>query len=302
MTGRIPARVAKFVAALLASTAVVAIAAGAASAKQVLYNNIPSTLPGSMYTVGNEAFKIDEYGGAIGVPHSIKNPTVTVIMSSKACEIGSQQADSCETPKPKKTVKIPVTLRMYSTVAGFPTGAAGVGAELGKVTTEIKMPYRPSSNDKKCNELFGPGHVATWYDEGQNKCFHGMAFAVKFKLPGLIGPISQSHPSVIVNISYNSTNHGPTPEGPQACSTSFAGCPYDLLDVAITETAENNLTVGTQPTGYFYMKTANPEFISPGEPTLKEECLGTPIGVSNVFSPNNCLGTMHMQPVMRLEA
>jgi hypothetical protein len=97
MTGRIPARAAKLVAALLATTAVLAVIAGAASAAgTVIYNNIASPLPGNLPSVGFEATSASEFGGQVELAGaSATKTTVTVGMSSWACESGGAEDGSC---------------------------------------------------------------------------------------------------------------------------------------------------------------------------------------------------------------
>src|SRR3981081_3008876 len=83
-------RIFKHVAALLATGALLAVAAGAASAATV-YNNIPSPLPGNLPSVGFEATQTSEFGGEVEfalVPQQ-REPTVAVVMSSWGCQRGN---------------------------------------------------------------------------------------------------------------------------------------------------------------------------------------------------------------------
>jgi hypothetical protein len=57
MTGRIPNRAARLAATLFAATALVAVTAGAASAK-VVYNNIPKPFPAGMNSWPFQAQKV----------------------------------------------------------------------------------------------------------------------------------------------------------------------------------------------------------------------------------------------------
>src|ERR1700686_4504252 len=98
---RISAKPVKLAAAMLLATGAAAMNAGAANASEVVYNNIPSPLPGNFASFGNEAYSLSEFGGLIelaGTPR--KNPKVTVAMSSWACQSGGVYQDTCETPKP----------------------------------------------------------------------------------------------------------------------------------------------------------------------------------------------------------
>ncbi len=58
---------------------------------QVIYNSIPSPLPGNVASYGMEAYSMSQFGAQVTfAPESgQKNPYVTVLMSSWACEEGS---------------------------------------------------------------------------------------------------------------------------------------------------------------------------------------------------------------------
>jgi|ERR1035437_424698 hypothetical protein len=289
MTGRIRGRTTKFASAILVAIGASAVTAAAASAV-VVYNNIPNPLPGNGYTVGAQAEEVNEFGGQVGAAGTARNKsTVEVVMSSKACQLGSQAADSCATPKPSKTFKWPVTLNIYEVGPGN-----SVGLQIASITTNVKMPYRPGRDPVHCPDP-AANVEGGWYDATADihglHCFHGMAFVVKFKTK--LKPIPTN---TIMSVAYNSENFGPIPVGTKPCDSTSAGCPYNYLSSVITETSEAWLSVGANPTGDVYVNTAAPEWFA------GPECQGAPIGVSGVFSPNNCLGTMHMQPEMKVEA
>ena len=99
--------------ALVAVAAMAAIGAGTAGAETV-YNNIPSPLPGNFASVGLEATSSSEFGGEIELAGTARaKPTVTVVMSSWACEKGSVEA-GCETSAKSKGFKLPVTIKVYT--------------------------------------------------------------------------------------------------------------------------------------------------------------------------------------------
>ena len=68
MTGRIPRRAARLAAAVLATAGALAMTAGAASASEVIYNNIPSPLPGNLPSVPFQAIQSSEFGGQVDSP------------------------------------------------------------------------------------------------------------------------------------------------------------------------------------------------------------------------------------------
>lgn len=288
MTGRIRGRTTKFASAILVAIGALAVTAVAASAG-VIYNNIPAKLPPNTYGVGAQSEQVNEFGGQVGAEGTERNkPTVEVVMSSKACQFGSQAADSCETPKPNKKFKLPVTLNVYEVGPGN-----SVGIKIASVTKQVAMPYRPSRDPVKCPDP-APGKEGGYFGAAGphgETCYHGVAFVVKFKTK--LKPIPTN---TILSVTYNTTNFGPAPIGLAPCNSTSGGCPYNYLNSAITETSEGNLSVGKNPTGDVYVNTENPEWFS------GPECEGAGIGVPKVFSPNNCLGTMHMQPEMKVEA
>ncbi len=287
------AAIAGLAAAAALAACALAVTATAASAGTV-YNDIPSPLAGSMYTVGAQEYKLNEFGGEVGLAGTErKKPTVEVVMSTKACQYGAWNLNSCETPKPSKTFKWPVTLNVYEVGPG---NAPGLLIE--SVTKNVKVPYRPSST---------PTHCAggEWYDSTESKCYHAMTFIATFKL----SKIGRIPTNAIISVSYNSEDSGPDPVGPAACDATVTGCPYNYLNVAITEPNEHALSVGTQPAKPdLYLNTENPEYFEQYEEPGYIQCYqgpepftaGAPIGTPGIFSLNNCLASM--QPVMRVTA
>ena len=295
--GRIHGGSAKCASSLLLAVGALALTAAAASAGLV-YDNIPGKLPGSMYTVGAEEYKINEFGGQVGLEGTErKRPTIEVVMSTKACQFGQWNQETCETPRSKKTFKWPVTLNVYEVGPGN-----SVGSLIESVTKSIKIPYRPSKSPKQCTG-------GRWYDSTDNKCYNGMVFVSVFKLGKLHAHLGTIPTDAIISVVYNSEKAGPEPVGPAACDSTSGGCPYNYLNVAITEPNEKTLSVGTQPAAPdIYLNTENPEYfeqiIEPGyincyggEPPF---VAAAPIGVPGKFSLNNCLASM--QPVFKVSA
>jgi hypothetical protein len=228
MNGRIPARSARLAVAILATTALAALAAGTASA-EVVYNNIPSTLPGNFASIGLAATSTTEFGGEVQLAGTDrKNPTVTVVMSSWACQSGSWVEDNCQTPKPNKGFKVPVTLRVY---------------EVGELETPIvtktktfKMFYRPSASPKCTGEYAG-----TWYDEASKECFNGYAFPISIKVS-----LQRLPKKSIITVSYPTSG------------------PSDSLNVAVSEPSEGTLTVGGDPVEEWFASSTSGEMYCPG--------------------------------------
>ena len=234
----IPRMAVKLAGALAAAAALMALAAGVANAS-VVYNNIPKPLPAGMNSWPFQAEQTSEFGGLVQLAGTArKDPTVTVGMSSWACQKGTWKS-GCVT-EPGATFPEEVTLSVYE-----------VGAEnapklpaLKTVTAAFQMPYRPSANAKKCTGE----DAGTWYHKATAnvpfKCFNEKAFKIAF--PGLGVTLPQQ---VIIGVAYNTSNYGPDPFGSQPCDATEAGCPYDSLNVAVRGSWETHPSpsVGSDP-------------------------------------------------------
>jgi len=254
-------RIAKLTMACLAAACASALCAGAASAREVIYNNIPSPLPGNFASVGNEAYSMSQFGGEVEFTGTARdNLTVKVVMSSWACQRGNWVEETCESglPKKKRYFTVPVTFTLYEVGPGNT-----VGTKRWERRKSYKMQYRPSGSPK-CTG-------GRWYDEATATCYHGKAFTIS-----LTGMKVRHLPSkAIIAVSYNTTDHGPHPIGPAACSTTSEGCPYDSLNVALSEPAENTLSFGADPTEEVFVNSTYPEMFCEG-------------GSEGVFGPADC--------------
>jgi hypothetical protein len=230
MSGKIPARTARLTTALLAVIAVMALGASAASAAgEVIYSDLPAVKPGNVVSQGFEATATSSFGGQVEFGATArKNPTVTVIMSSWACQSGSWYEKNCVTAMGAK-FEWPITFTVNEVGPGDT-----VGAQLGSATKTFKIPYRPSAS-KKCTGA----SAGAWYHMGQ--CFNGKA--VKLYLPLKIAKLPAK---AIVTVSYDTSHYGATPQAPQACNSEPQGCPYDSLNVGVQDGFEN--PSGTPPT------------------------------------------------------
>jgi len=255
-------------AALLAATAVLAVAAGTAGA-EVIYNNIPSPLPGNLASYGNGAYSMSEFGGQVAFRGTARhNPGVSVVMSSWACEFGNWQEATCESPKANSKFPVEVTLKVYEVGPGN-----SLGNEVAFAAKTFKMPYRPSDS-KSCTG-------GTWYDKYTHQCFHGKAFRINFKLKPRV-PVKHVPlilpEKVIIGVSYNTTHDGPQPKGEEACNNvgynHNAGCFYDSLNVAVAK-PEGSFLQGTDPTEELYVNSTYTAMFCSG-------------GIEGTFGPANC--------------
>jgi hypothetical protein len=221
MSGRIPAR--RAVLAVLATAGLVLGAAATANAmvSEVIYNSIPTPLPGNVPSQAFEATSTSEFGGAVEIASPSKAITkVTVGMSSWACQSGGAEDGSCVTAMGAK-FEWPVTLKVYDIGPGN-----SVGTQVAQLTKTFKMPYRPSASSK-CTGNGG------WFRSGS--CFHGKLFKIAFTLKGVTIPSK-----AIVAVAYNTSNFGAEPTN---CNLGPGPCPYDSLNVALTGAP----TVGAAP-------------------------------------------------------
>jgi hypothetical protein len=223
MSGRIPTRRGLLAVLVTAGLTLCAAATADAMVSEVIYNNIPSPLPGNVPSQAFEATSTSEFGGAVELASPSKSLTkVTVGMSSWACQSGGAEDGSCLTTMGAK-FEWPVTLKIYSVGAGN-----SVGTQVAQLTRAFKMPYRPSAS-AKCAGNGG------WYRSGH--CYHGKLFKIAFMLKGVTIPSR-----AIVAVAYNTSDYGAVPQRPQPCNTGNS-CPYDSLNVAVT----GEPTVGSAP-------------------------------------------------------
>jgi hypothetical protein len=214
-----PRRVVGVLVALLAVTALTAIGAAAAGAETV-YNNVPSKLPGNFASIGLEATSSSEFGGEIELAGKVRSkPTLTVVMSSWACETGGV-GSGCKTAKPTKAFKVPVTIRVYA------VGELDEGP-IAEQTKSVKMYYRPSETPEKCE-------TGGWYDAAEETCYHGYAFPISIKL----GKLKKMPRRSVITVAYAHSS-GAT----------------QSMNVAVSEPAENTLSLGAQPAEEWFVNS-----------------------------------------------
>jgi hypothetical protein len=237
MTGRIPARTQRRVAAILAAGAISALApAGAGAATgTVIYNNLPAPLPPNSVSQAFQATQLGEFGGQVEFAGpSLARTNITVAMSSWACQDGNWFEATCKTTKGAK-FEWPVTINIYSVGT-----LNAVGSKIASLTKTFKMPYRPSDSPK-CTG-------GRWFAKGQ--CYHGKLFKITFPLKGVVLPSK-----AIISVAFNTSGYGTEPQGySNPCNATTAGCPYDSLNVGLTEPANEEApeavapSVGADPT------------------------------------------------------
>jgi hypothetical protein len=202
-------------------------AASAATNQVVIYNSIPSPLPGNLPSEGAQPEHFNELGDKIAFAGSVRHLShVIVTMDSWACETGGSTTHDCATT-PGATFSEPITFNIYQ---------AGPGDAIGpRIATETKtfaIPYRPSEDDVHCTG----NNAGAWYDSATNSCYFGMAVNVGFDFSAQNVTLPNT---VIYGISYNTTTFGYQPYGTgTACFNTSPGCPYDSLNIGfVTSTS-----------------------------------------------------------------
>jgi hypothetical protein len=261
---------ARLAAASCAAFAVIAIASASAGATLTpVYSNIPTKLPGNFASLGYECCQVSEFGGAVGViaappGHVWKNPKVTVVLSSWACQEGGAENGTCVTAKGAR-FEWPITFSIYELGPGN-----SVGPKVAAGSKVFKIPYRPSAS-QICNSLPSPGG---WYDKADEHCYHGFASKISFALK-----LAKLPEKAIVSVAYNTSDYGAEPQRPKnpECDTpafqsahNGAGCPFDSLNVAVHQSGEEFATtpaIGTYPDleEVFIASTYSALFCSPGQ-------------------------------------
>jgi len=228
MNGRIPARIVRLAGTLLAAMVVGVAAAGSASAETV-YSNIPAKPIGNYLSVSFEATLTSQFGGEVELAGTARSkPTVTVMMSSWACQTGSVDEQNCSTPKPRKTFKVPLTVRVYN-AAELEEGP------VAEIVKNVKMSYRPSAS-AKCAE-------GRWYDEADEACYNGYSFPISVK----IGKLKKMPKKAVISVAYQAS----TP-------------PSSLLNVAVGTPSQAPLSIGAQPVEEWFVDSTSSEMYCPG--------------------------------------
>ncbi len=227
-------RTARLALAFIATSLSVGITAGAASASpEVIYGNLPTPLPGDLPSVPFYGEGISAFGGQVAFAGTARRATaVTATLSSYACTSGGAEAGTCQTSRGAR-FEWPITLDIYE------VGAENEpGAKIASITRTFKIPYRPSAS-KKCTGSNAGG----WYDSASGKCFIAKLVKITFPVPRLALPAK-----AILGIGFNTTSFGSEPVGPKPCNESpTPGCPYNLINVGVTEPSAATPSVGTDP-------------------------------------------------------
>jgi hypothetical protein len=240
---------------LLAASAGFATNASAASTivrdPDVLYKSTVTPLPGNLPSQAFEATQTSEFGNRVRMTKNASPLSkVTVTMSSWGCQAGTWHGPTdlpptaaCATT-PGATFNQPITLNLYHAPA---TGTIVPGSLILSVTKTFSIPYRPSADLVNCTGA----QLGEWFDG--STCFNGKAHNILFSLSTLRIALPQDF---VFGIAYNTSDYGTTPQRPQPCNATAQGCPYDSLNVALSQDP-TDVTKGSDPdTGKVFMNAA----------------------------------------------
>lgn len=193
---------------LLTATVLVSFLSISVAVGQVIYDSIPSPLPGNLESLGFQCCALNEVGDEVqlaGTNRSLESVTVT--LSDWACESGhwSGATGPCITT-PGATFRHPITLHIYD--ASFPPPFS----PLATITKDFDIPYRPSQSTNCLNHK--------WYDSSSGECHYGLVFNITFDNLNVDLP-----DKIIFGVTYNTSKSGYNPLG--------APGPYDSLQVAL---------------------------------------------------------------------
>jgi parallel beta-helix repeat protein len=193
-------------------------------ASGVVFDSIPSTLPGNVASESFEATSTSEFGDYAtfaGTARALRN--VDVVMSSWGCGTGNWTDGSCATT-PAATFPHLITLTIYANNGGSP------GAVVGSVAQTFAIPFRPSADPTNCTAA----NAGKWFSTADHTCYNGFATTITFDFSSLHLTLPSS---VIYDVSYNTTHYGAAPIGESAaCYASSGGCGYDSLNVGAAST------------------------------------------------------------------
>ena len=255
--------------AVAAATAFVMLAAPSAfadSPAHTIYRTVQQPLPGNVDSVGFEATQASQLGDEVTFAHSQRTlTTVTVTMSSWACQHGAWFSDDCKTRSGAK-FSVPITLNLYTATTTAPSATpVTAGSPLASVTKTFRIPYRPSASPRCTGASAGE-----WFLK-HHGCFNGKAVNIVFNFSSLDMRLPGT---VVYGVSYNTSDYGPAPIGDAtACHATAQGCPYDSLNVGLAP----RVKTGSKPyPGTLFWNTQTPGNLCDGTPLVDVFNLDSP--------------------------
>jgi len=200
-------------ASLVALAVLPAAAASGAPTPSVVYNAVPSPLPGNVPSVGFQATQTSQFGDYVHLGGTARTlGAVTVTMSDWA--LYADYSLDARYLRNKSTWTHPITLNVYSSHLGT-DGAPDT--LLGTTTETVTIPWRPKA-DPACATTTAP----TGWKASDGQCYNGKAFNVTFNMSSLNVTLPSD---VIIGIAYNTQSYGTAPIGSNG--------PYNSLNVGV---------------------------------------------------------------------
>ncbi len=192
-----------------------------ASSGSVVYDAVPDPLPGSYPSVGFQATGTAEWGDDVLLTAGGTLRSVTVGMSSWACENDDTRApdEACVTTA-GATFSHPVTVNLYAVDRSG--SAPAVGALLATRTETFAIPFRPSWDSACYPPAFDYPFGGQWYDPVLGACVSGLALTLTFDFSG---SAVQLPDEVIFGIAFDTETYGASPVGVPG--------PYNALNVGV---------------------------------------------------------------------
>ncbi|HXH91958.1 MAG TPA: DUF11 domain-containing protein [Thermoanaerobaculia bacterium] len=218
----------------------------------IIYNDIPSPLPGNVPSEGFQSDHTAEFGELIQFAGTNRIPTkVNVVMSSFALQSVFTAPGMCPPASlcNASGFSHPITLNLYN------VNNSGLVPEPGTLiatrTQTFAIPWRPAG-DPACGSI-APNFDPNRWLAGDGKCYTGLAFTIAFDLTSLGITLPNQ---IIYGIAYNTQTFGSAPIGTNG--------PFDALNVGLntagpsvgsnpgnSDIAYQNTDVGNGGTGTF---------------------------------------------------
>jgi hypothetical protein len=194
------------------------------------YNAIPSNVSGNVPSIGFQATQTTEFGDEVTLSGKNRTlSTMSVLLSSWACETGAWEAGNCETT-PGATFDVPLTFTIYD---------AGSMDVLATKTQTVAVAYRPSAS-AQCSD-------GQWYNVTDKTCYNGFPQTVTMAMPQVA-----LTDDVIWSVKYDTYStsgvSGPA-DSLNVGVFSFPNAPYSGTDVNADEAFVNGAMQGGW-TGY----------------------------------------------------
>ncbi len=209
----------------------------------IAYNSIPAgPLSSNIASVGFQGGHASEFGDGVNLAASGTLGSVSFVVDEWGCQNRAAPpspnpyglAGTCTTT-PGATFPLPITLNVYKATN---TGTE-VGASIATVNQTFNIPYRPSDTPNTCGPATTLGYTNAFLDPVSGQCVYGQASEITFNLTGQ----NAATPS-IYTIAFDTSNYGysgasppsgglPGPYGDSnPCNSTYAGCPYDSLNIS----------------------------------------------------------------------